>query len=69
MGYLRRYALSIICLLANSTLLVRNTGDCRYSSEFNVYRIKATTGEVLERSTAREAHAKYGDDDLPMVSK
>jgi hypothetical protein len=34
-----------------------------------VYRIKATTGEVLERSTAREAHAKYGDDDLPMVSK
>jgi len=51
------------------SVLVRNTGDCRYSSEFNVYRIKATTGELLERFTASEAHAKYGDDDLPVISR
>lgn len=51
------------------SVLVRNTSDCRYISEFNVYRIKAATGEILERFTALEARAKFGDGDLPIISK
>jgi hypothetical protein len=51
------------------SVLVRNTGNCRYSSAFDSYRIKSTTGEILQRLTAREAHAKYGDYDLPISSK
>src|SRR6266567_1539035 len=36
------------------SVLIRNTGDCKYMSEFNVYRVNAITGEILERFSATE---------------
>jgi hypothetical protein len=48
-------------------VLVRNTGDCRYSSDFNVYRVNAETGEILDRFTAKEAHRRFGDKYLPEI--
>lgn len=50
------------------SVLIRNTGDCRYESDFNVYRVKATTGEILERLTAKEAHKRFGARYLPLIS-
>lgn len=49
------------------SVLNRNTSDCRYMSEFNVYRVKATTGEILERFTARQAHKHFGGKYLPLI--
>ncbi len=37
--------------------LVPNIGDCRYMSEFSVYRLAIPSGEILQRYTAKEAHA------------
>ena len=50
------------------SVLIRNTGDCRYLSEFNVYRVNALTGEVLERFTAAEGHRRFGNKYLPLIS-
>ena len=50
------------------SVLIRNTGDCRYSSEFNVYRVNAVTGEVLQRFTAAEGHRRFGNKYLPLIS-
>jgi hypothetical protein len=51
------------------SVLIRNTGDCRYSSEFNVYRVNAVTGEVLERFTAAQAHKRFGGKYLPLITR
>jgi hypothetical protein len=51
------------------SILVRNTSDCRYASEFNVYRVKATTGEILERFTAQQAHKRFGDRYLLLITR
>jgi len=51
------------------SVLIRNTGDCRYMSEFNVYRVNAVTGEVLQRFTAREGHRRFGSKYLPRMSE
>ncbi len=51
------------------SVLIRNTGDCRYSSQFNVYRVNATTGEIVQRFTATEGHRRFGDKDLPLISR
>jgi hypothetical protein len=50
------------------SVLIRNTGDCRYMSEFNVYRVNAVTGEILQRFTAAEGHKRFGDKYLPLIS-
>ncbi|MFC5864216.1 hypothetical protein ACFPT7_18065 [Acidicapsa dinghuensis] len=50
------------------SVLIRNTGDCRYSSDFNVYRVNGETGEVLQRFTAAEGHRRFGDKYLPIIS-
>lgn len=50
------------------SVLIRNTGDCRYGSDFNVYRVNATTGEILQRFTAVEGHKRFGDQYLPIIS-
>ena len=47
------------------SVLVRNSSDCRYMSEFNVYRVNAVTGEILQRFTAAEGHKRFGDEYLP----
>jgi hypothetical protein len=49
------------------SVLIRNTGDCRYGSDFNVYRIDPTTGRVLQRYTAVEAHKLFGGRYLPRI--
>lgn len=51
------------------SVLIRNTGDCRYMSEFNVYRVEATTGKVLHRYTAAEGHRLFGDKYLPIITR
>ena len=50
------------------SVLIRNTGDCRYMSDFNVYRVNAETGEILERFTAQEAHKRFGGRYLPKIT-
>jgi hypothetical protein len=49
------------------SVLIRNTSDCRYMSEFNVYRVNAVSGEVLQRFTAKEGHKRFGDKYLPLI--
>ncbi len=51
------------------SVLIRNTGDCRYMSEFNVYRVDATTGKILQRLTAAEGHKSFGDKYLPLITR
>lgn len=51
------------------SVLIGNTSDCRYMSEFNVYRVDATTGEILQRFTAAAAHKRYGDKYLPKIAE
>ncbi len=51
------------------SVLVRNVGNCRYMSEFNVYRVDAETGKILERYTAREAHKRFGKKYLPLITR
>jgi hypothetical protein len=50
------------------SVLIRNTSDCRYLSEFNVYRVDAVTGKILQRFTAAEAHKRFGDKYLPRIA-
>lgn len=50
------------------SVLIRNTGDCKYMSEFNVYRVDAISGEILQRFTAIEAHKRFGSKYLPRIS-
>jgi hypothetical protein len=49
------------------SVLIRNTSDCKYMSEFNVYRVNAITGEILQRFTAAEGHRRFGDKYLPLI--
>ena len=49
------------------SVLVPNTSDCRYMSLFDVYRVNATTGAILQRYTAPEAHKLFGDKYLPRI--
>jgi|GEM_PF-1636544 len=51
------------------SVLVPNIGDCRYSSEFNVYRVNAATGAVLQRVTAAEGHKRFGNKYLPIITR
>jgi hypothetical protein len=51
------------------SVLIRNTSDCKYMSEFNVYRVNAVSGEILERFTAAEAHKRFGDKYLPLIAR
>jgi hypothetical protein len=51
------------------SVLIPNTGQCRYMSEFNVYRVNSTTGEILQRYTAVEAHKQFGDKYLPLITR
>jgi hypothetical protein len=50
------------------SVLIRNTGDCRYMSDFNVYRVNAKTGQIIGRFTASEGHRRFGNRDLPKIS-
>jgi len=50
------------------SVLIRNTGDCRYMSEFNVYRVNAATGKVLQRFSAVEGHRQFGGKYLPLIA-
>ncbi len=38
------------------SVLIPNIGTCKYGSEFNVYRVNAVTGRILQRFTAAEKH-------------
>jgi hypothetical protein len=51
------------------SVLIRNTGDCKYASEFNVYLVNAVTGEILQRFTAAEGHKRFGDKYLPIINR
>src|SRR5262249_1303632 len=51
------------------SVLIRNTSDCRYMSEFNVYRVDAVTGKILQRFTAKEAHRRFGHKYLPLIAQ
>jgi hypothetical protein len=51
------------------SVLIRNTGDCRYMSEFNVYRVDAATGSILQHFTAAEGHKRFGDKYLPLITR
>jgi hypothetical protein len=51
------------------SVLIRNTSDCKYMSEFNVYRVNAVTGEILQRFTAAKAHKRFGDKYLPLIAR
>ncbi len=51
------------------SVLVRNTSDCRYMSAFNVYRVNATTGQILQRYTAEDGHKRFGDKYLPLITR
>jgi hypothetical protein len=50
------------------SVLVPNVGDCRYMSKFNVYRVNANTGEILQRFTAAAGHKRFGDMYLPIIT-
>lgn len=51
------------------SVLIRNTSDCRYMSEFNVYRVNAVTGKILQRFTTTEGHKRFGDKYLPLITR
>jgi len=51
------------------SILIRNTSDCWYMSEFNVYRVNAMTGEILRRFTAVQAHKRFGEEYLPLITR
>jgi len=50
------------------SVIVQNVGDCRYMSEFNVYRVEVPTGTILERFSAVGAHKKFDPATLPIIS-
>jgi hypothetical protein len=51
------------------SVLVPNVGDCRYMSEFNVYRLAIPSGKILQRYAAREAREKFNPSNLPLIAK
>jgi hypothetical protein len=51
------------------SVLIRNTSDCRYMSDFNVYRVNAVTGRILQRFSAVEGHKLFGDKYLPIITR
>lgn len=51
------------------SVLIRNTSDCRYMSEFNVYRVNDVNGKILQRFSAAEGHKRFGDKYLPLVTR
>lgn len=51
------------------SVLVQNVGNCRYMSEFNVYRVDVKTGKILQRYTALEAHKRFGEKYLPLITR
>jgi hypothetical protein len=51
------------------SVLVPEVGDCRYSSEFNVYRVAIPSGHILQKYTAREAHKRFNRDNLPLITR
>jgi hypothetical protein len=51
------------------SVLIRNTSDCKYMSAFNVYVVNAVTGQVLQRFTAAEGLKRFGDKNLPLITR
>jgi hypothetical protein len=51
------------------SVLISNTSDCRYMSLFDVYRVDATTGRILQRYTAAEGHKLFGNKYLPRITR
>lgn len=51
------------------SVLVPNTSACKYMTLFDVYRVDATTGDVLQRYTAVEGHKLFGDKYLPRIGR
>jgi hypothetical protein len=51
------------------SVLVPNTGHCRYMSEFNVYRISVPEGRILGRYGAKEAYRRFKQSNLPLISR
>lgn len=50
-----------------SVMVVNVPARCRYGGEFDVYRLRISDGSILERYTAREAHALFGKKYLPII--
>jgi hypothetical protein len=51
------------------SVLIRNTSDCKYMSDFNVYVVNAMTGQILQRFTAAEGRKRFGDKYLPLITR
>lgn len=49
--------------------LVPNVGSCRYLSVFDVYRISVPEGRILERYSAKEAHRRFKQSNLPLITR
>jgi hypothetical protein len=49
--------------------LVPNVGNCRYSSEFDVYRVEIPGGKIIQRYTADEAYREFGHKNLPLITR
>jgi hypothetical protein len=49
------------------SVLVPNTSACRYTTLFDVYRVDAVTGKILQRYAAAEGHKLFGDEYLPRI--
>jgi hypothetical protein len=50
-----------------SVMVINVPARCRYGGEFNVYRLRISDGSILERYTARQAHALFGKKYLPII--
>jgi hypothetical protein len=50
------------------SVLVPNSGGCRYMSEFNVYRVSVPSGAILERYSAEKAHKIFKRENLPLIT-
>ena len=48
--------------------LVPNVGDCRYMSTFDVYRVAAPSGRILQRYKPLEAYRIFGHKNLPRIN-
>lgn len=51
------------------SVLVPNTSLCRYMTLFDVYRVDAATGKIIQRYTAVEGHKLFGDEYLPRIDR
>lgn len=51
------------------SVIVPNTSACRYMTLFDVYRVDASTGKILQRYTANEGHKLFGDKYLPRIDR